>query len=269
MALVSRAARLAVVLAASASGVGACAADAGDAPKGDVPPSGEDGAALDQGADPFEASNEGSRVDTSVPFADGSGGGDAVGETAFEASSVEAAPGGDAAGAPDGGGVDALPDVTACPTCPLVVEYATTTAAASSQEIRPHLDIVNHGTSAQDLASLTVRYWYTADGSASQAYACDYTALAGGCGALSAQFVAMPQAKATADHYMEVAFASGSIAPGSHAGEMQLRFHDTAYAVTFTQANDWSFDGSKSAYAPWTNVTLYRSGTLVWGTEPP
>jgi hypothetical protein len=265
MALVSRAARLAVIVVASAGAAGACAADVGDAAKGDASPLGDDGPALDQGLPAIDAGRE----DTSWPAVDASGARDAADATVPDASVVDVASGGDAGDAPEGGVVDAPPDASACPTCPLVVEYATTTAAASSNEIRPHLDIVNNGTSAQDLASLTMRYWYTADGSASQAYACDYTALAGGCGALGVQFAALPQAKATADHYMEVSFTNGSIAPGSHAGEMQLRFHDTGYAVTFTQTNDWSFDGSKSAYAPWSNVTLYRSGTLVWGAEPP
>jgi hypothetical protein len=144
----------------------------------------------------------------------------------------------------------------------------TPTTAATTQEIRPHLDVINNGSSPQDLSALTVRYWYTADGSSSQAYACDYAALPSGCSQVSATFVQMPQPKTTADHYMEVAFTSGSIAPGLHTGEIQLRFHDTSYAVTFSQTNDYSFDGTKTAYAPWDRVTLYRAGTLVWGIEP-
>jgi hypothetical protein len=172
------------------------------------------------------------------------------------------------ADAAEAGVADAPPEASTCATCPLVVQYMTPTTAASSQEIRPHLDLYNNGTSPQDLASLTVRYWYTADGSASQAFNCDYTALPSNCSGVSATFVQMPKATATADHYMEVSFTGGSIAPGANTGEIQLRFHDTNYAVTFTQTNDYSFDGTKTAYAQWSNVTLYRAGTLVWGTEP-
>ena len=34
-------------------------------------------------------------------------------------------------------------------------------------------------------------------------------------------------------------------------------------------ANDYSFDVTKTVYADWTKVTLYRNGVLIWGTEPP
>jgi len=268
MALLSRAARLATVLVASASSAASCAADPGDAPKGDASSAGtvgDDGPALDHEVDPFEAS-----LDGALPFVDG-GSVEASGEPGpqLDAPGTDVSTVSDATIPPDASSVDAPPDVTQCATCPLVVEYTTPTTTPSSQEIRPHLDILNNGASPQDLASLTVRYWYTSDGSASQAYACDYAALSGGCSALSAQFVAMPQAKTNADHYMEVSFSSGTIAPGGQTGDLQLRFHDTNYAVTFTQTNDWSFDASKTAYAAWTNVTLYRSGALVWGAEPP
>ena len=31
---------------------------------------------------------------------------------------------------------------------------------------------------------------------------------------------------------------------------------------------DYSYDAAKTVFADWTHVTLYRNGTLVWGTEP-
>ncbi len=37
---------------------------------------------------------------------------------------------------------------------------------------------------------------------------------------------------------------------------------------TFDQTNDYSFDPTKTTFAPSTTVTLYQNGTLVWGTEP-
>ena len=38
----------------------------------------------------------------------------------------------------------------------------------------------------------------------------------------------------------------------------------------FAEAGDYSYDPSKAypSFADWTHVTLYRNGTLVWGTEP-
>jgi hypothetical protein len=36
----------------------------------------------------------------------------------------------------------------------------------------------------------------------------------------------------------------------------------------FNEANDYSYDGTKTSFADWNKVTLYRNGTLVWGVEP-
>ena len=38
--------------------------------------------------------------------------------------------------------------------------------------------------------------------------------------------------------------------------------------TNYTQTNDYSFDATKTSYADWTKVTLYRNGVLVWGVEP-
>src|SRR5262249_27454903 len=35
-----------------------------------------------------------------------------------------------------------------------------------------------------------------------------------------------------------------------------------------TEGNDYSYDATKTSFADWTKVTLYRNGTLVWGAEP-
>jgi cellulose 1,4-beta-cellobiosidase len=232
----------------------ACAADPGDDAKGDA------GAATGDGS-PYEiGSSSGDAIS-----------GDDVVLPSYDAATydvVSADVTNNDGGATETSVPDAPPEVAVCDTCPLVVEYMTPTTSAMSQEIKPHLDIYNNGTSPQDLSVLTVRYWYTADGSQSQAYNCDYTALTAGCPSVNATFTAMATPTSTADHYMEVSFTSGSIDAGGHTGEIQTRFHDTNYAVTFTQTNDWSFDMTEASYVQWQNVTLYRSGKLVWGTEP-
>jgi cellulose 1,4-beta-cellobiosidase len=161
---------------------------------------------------------------------------------------------------------DAPPDVATCTTCPLVVRYMTPTTTVTSQEIRPHVEIVNNGSSTQDMTVLTLRYYFTADGSTSLAYDCDYALL--GCGLLTATFQAMATPTATADHYMEISFTGGSIAAGSSTGDIQTRFHDTNFAVTFTQTNDYSFNAADTAYTQSNQITLYQNDALVWGVEP-
>ena len=38
--------------------------------------------------------------------------------------------------------------------------------------------------------------------------------------------------------------------------------------TNYNEANDYSYDATKTAFADWNRVTLYRNGALVWGTEP-
>jgi hypothetical protein len=251
-----RSGRFALVLVCASTGAGACAADPGDGPKGgdgggsssdDGPTVPQDSGTQEPGAGTLDSAIV--AVDSSIATDSGS-----ASETGAADAVPEAAP------------PDAPPDVATCTTCPLVVQYMTPTTTVTSQEIRPHVEIVNNGASSQDMTVLKLRYYFTAEGSTSQAYDCDYAVL--GCGILQATFQAMATPTATADHYMEVSFTGGSIAAGSNTGEIQTRFHDTNFAVTFTQTNDYSFNAADTAYTQWNQITLYRSGTLVWGVEP-
>ena len=134
--------------------------------------------------------------------------------------------------------------------------------------MKPTLQIVNNGTSSVDLTTLTMRYYYTKDGSppTDQTYTCDYAML--GCGVISGNFLSTTGTNA--DEYLEISFlaGAGSLAPGASTGQIQASFHSTDYQYMFTQTNDYSFDATKLSYAYWSNVTLYQNGTLVWGTEP-
>src|SRR5579875_4090181 len=98
----------------------------------------------------------------------------------------------------------------------LVLEYADATTSATTNTPRPHFEIVNNTSSSVALSSLTIRYWYTEDGSQSQQFWCDYAAV--GCSNLSGSFVQMSAPTATADTYLQVSFSSaaGSIGPGGN-----------------------------------------------------
>jgi hypothetical protein len=234
---------LKVASSASQSGSEATSGGESGSSAGNTPPSQEDdGTGDDVTASPDEAGP------TEMPTQDGESPADA--ELPPDA---DAAPANPATGAP-------------CPTCPIELKYMTTTTDAVTADVRPHYEIYNNGSSPQDLTVLAVRYYYTADGSAQQAYACDYAQI--GCGSIQATFATIAPAKANADHYMELSFTAGSISAGGSTGEIQIRFHDSNYQVMLTQTNDYSFDAASTQYADWNKVTVYRSGALVWGVEP-
>ena len=252
------AALLAPLLVCASAMLQACAADPGDGPKGDAgsSASGDDGAPQAE-AEPSDSSElDSGQADTTLPSTDSSTGMDSSFPPESSVADV---------GVQDSPGVV---DVVTCTTCPLVVQYLTNNTATMNNTMSPQFEIFNNGASPVDMTVLTMRYYYTAQGSTSQEFACDYFAAAGGCGTVQATFVAMSTPTATADHYIQIAFTSGSIPSGMSTGGLQTRLHDTNYAVTFDQTLDYSFNASDTAFTPWNHITLYQSGSLVYGVEP-
>jgi endoglucanase len=163
------------------------------------------------------------------------------------------------------------PAVTNTPTntpgaSSLKTQYKNGGGSASDNEIRPHFQIVNTGGSSVPLTELKLRYWYTIDTSQPQTSYCDYAFL--GCGNVTRALVAVSPPRANADYYLEIGFTSGagSVAAGGNSGEVQARFNKNDWSV-YNEVNDYSY-GTNTAFADSTKVTLYRNGSLVWGTEP-
>jgi hypothetical protein len=139
----------------------------------------------------------------------------------------------------------------------LKVQYKCGEPNTTVQQIRPYINIVNTGSSSIPLSDLTVRYWYTKDGSAAEEFHVDYAGM--GSAALSGSF---------GSNYCEIGFSSnaGTLQNSAQTGEIQLRINKTDWS-SYNQADDWSFDATKTSFADWDRITLYRSGTLVWGYE--
>jgi endoglucanase len=145
----------------------------------------------------------------------------------------------------------------------LHLQYKAADTNATDNQIKPHFNVVNHGARAVDLKELTIRYWYSDASTADLAFWCDYAQI--DCGNVRGAFAASDPAKA--NRYLELSFTGGSVAAGMQTGEIQARFNKVDW-TNFDETDDYSFDPSKTAFADWYKVTLYRRGTLVWGAEP-
>lgn len=149
----------------------------------------------------------------------------------------------------------------------LVVRYKCDDRDPRNNQIKPHVDIANRGRTAVPYEELTVRYWFTADGPQSFNAWCDHAPL--GSDKVTLQFRRAPSPSRGADAYLEIGFksAAGTLAPGKDSGAMQLRFARTDWS-NVDEANDHSFDPAHQGFADAPRITLYRRGTLIWGTEP-
>ena len=139
--------------------------------------------------------------------------------------------------------------------------------APTDNQLKPHLEIVNRGTSPIALSRVTARYWYTAEGTQAQSWWCDWATV--GCGNLTGTPTRLASARPGADAYLEVRFGSGagSLAPGASTGEIQSRVAKIDWTA-YDERDDWSWNAAHAQFTSTTRVTLYLDGALVWGGEP-
>ena len=176
----------------------------------------------------------------------------------------------------DGGGViDVVaepPPPPFCPTCPLRVRYICFQDGATVQGLEFGVRVANASAAPIALNTITLRYWYTVDGTGTQQPNCIGAAL--GCPAVSRAVTVVTPARPMADAYVQIGFVAAMLdggtmlAPNTETGEIRISIAKTN-AVSFNQANDYSFRSTGANYFDAPNITAYVGGTLVWGTEPP
>jgi hypothetical protein len=172
---------------------------------------------------------------------------------------------------------------------PMRLYYRNAHVEDSSSIIDYLLKLENLTAAPVPLASFAIRYYFTNELPAPSSIDIFYadTCCSNKVTNFNADVVASMQpipARPGADAYLEVGFAPalGSLASGD-AVQVELGFHDPAYARNVTQENDYSYAPTAvGTQAEWDScpgpqcnatftscaMTVYQDGALVWGTPP-
>ncbi len=156
------------------------------------------------------------------------------------------------------------------------VQYQAGNAAATTNSPSPRFQLINLGpaTATINLSELTIRYWFTKDGATSEQAVVDFARNSANVpiqANMTTSFTAVT--RQGADTFLQFGFtAAAGTLTSALSVQISPRFFslNPQFGITFTQTGDYSFDATKAAaFADWTQVTLYRQGTLIWGIEPP
>jgi hypothetical protein len=142
----------------------------------------------------------------------------------------------------------------------LKIQYEVRQNGLSTPQAEFSIKVVNTGTTPIALNSVSVRYWYTMDGTGAQAGTC-----ANPLHPCTIAFQTPATTKPTADQYAVISFAAGTIAPGADTGEVQITMHGSG---NYDQSNDYSFTDTGANFIDQPNITGYVAGKLVWGAPP-
>lgn len=160
---------------------------------------------------------------------------------------------------------------------PLKLLQMDTTHDDWTKVMTPVIHVANKTLQPVDIGGYEARYWYTADGAASENLLKDQvveirSVTAGDRGidarAVKAEIVADPNYQRDTDpvYYVKLTFAPGVIVPARGTVAVALQIHNKDYRAQY-QPNDYS----RREYhwqTEWDHIALYHNGQLVFGMEP-
>lgn len=141
-------------------------------------------------------------------------------------------------------------------------------APNETNQITLGLQLENTDAEPLNLATVTMRYWFTNDyGSGNLDSRCNFVPPPLDCSKVNRSVGVVDPARVGGDRYLQLAFASGTLAGGGKTGAIQVQVFRSSGSGPFNQSDDYSHT-TRGSLGDAPNVTVYVSGKLVWGTEP-
>lgn len=161
------------------------------------------------------------------------------------------------------------PTPTPTPTGSITLSLTNTgNGNASTNTIKNNIKITHVSGSDLDLSKLTIRYYYTKEGSASENFYCDSAAVQMNKSPWYVSYVnyisgitkSMSSVKTNADSYIEIKLTTTDVFSAGSTLTIDTRLSKSDWSV-YNQTNDYSYNDN-------THITVYYDGTLILGTEP-
>ncbi|GGA98297.1 cellulose binding domain-containing protein [Puia dinghuensis] len=153
------------------------------------------------------------------------------------------------------------------PVISLKAYYQNQNSSPNTNTISDYVTVNNEGNVPVNYNDLSVRYWFTEDGTAGLNAWVDYALL--GSSNIHDQFVSLNPVRDSADTYFELKVDSsvGALYPLSSTGNIQYRIAKTDWSA-FNETNDWSYAPAAPGLAQNSHITIYYKDSLIYGTEP-
>ncbi|SDH88415.1 cellulose binding domain-containing protein [Mucilaginibacter gossypii] len=151
-------------------------------------------------------------------------------------------------------------------TTAFTVSYQNQNQSTSGNTISTYLVLNNTGNVPVNYSDLSIRYWFSREGTAGLNFSVSYAKL--GNSKINNRFVTLSPPLTGADTYLELTIdpSAGSLYPLSNTGNIQYQVNKTDWSA-FNEANDYSF-AAKAAMALNSHITVYYKDQLIYGTEP-
>ncbi len=159
--------------------------------------------------------------------------------------------------------------------------YAAYNSAPVTPVLHPSIVIRNHTNTPVPLSEVSLRYYFTRDGSADLQASCTFIPYypsgvlpdiipepAPCSSSVIVETGALTAPTATADSYLELRFTGGTLAANGYTVQYILSVNKADWS-NFQQTNDYSYSAFGMYPLPeWDKITLTRQGTAVWGAAP-